>query len=138
MNSNRNSNYAKNKGLLVFLARQYRKNPTTAEKILWQALRNRQLDGYKFRRQHPYNAFILDFYCASAKLGIEIDGDIHLKADRIARDAERDKILTKCGIKVIRFNNHEVIESLDATLLKILDILRIRCPRTSPTRNKIQ
>jgi very-short-patch-repair endonuclease len=62
---------------IVDLCREQRKSPTEAEFVLWNHLRNRNLGGYKFRRQHPIGGYILDFYCAEAKTGIELDGAVH-------------------------------------------------------------
>lgn len=60
------------------LCRDFRKNPTKAEACLWEILRSKQLEGYKFRRQHPMKGYILDFYCPELKLAIEVDGQIHM------------------------------------------------------------
>ncbi|MEJ0064477.1 MAG: endonuclease domain-containing protein [Caulobacteraceae bacterium] len=67
-----------------------RKNLTPPEARLWQALRGRALDGLKFRRQHPIGPFILDFYCVSARLAVEVDGSVHTLGDNPARDDSRD------------------------------------------------
>jgi very-short-patch-repair endonuclease len=62
---------------LVQQARRFRKEQTTAEELLWEVLRDRQLEGIKFRRQHPFSRFILDFYCSKARLVVELDGAVH-------------------------------------------------------------
>jgi len=101
---------------IIELARDLRKNSTRAEKLLWSVLRNRQLNGVKFYRQHPliyeedrgrHYFFIPDFYCASHKLIIELDGKIH--AYQIDYDRQRELILRKLGLTVVRFNNEETL-----------------------------
>jgi very-short-patch-repair endonuclease len=87
-------------------ARELRKSMTEAEEILWKHLRKRQVKGMHFRRQHPYNIYILDFYCFEANIAIEIDGDIHLKQK--AYDEERTRFLESSGLKVVRFKNEDV------------------------------
>ena len=99
-------------------ARELRQPQTPAERVLWGRLRNRQL-GPKFRRQHPIGHFIVDFYCAEAKLAIEIDGDSH--ADQVEYDAERTAWLAEQGTRVIRFTNRQVHQQIDAVLEVILN-----------------
>ncbi len=82
---------------------------TPAEKRLWSALRNKQLDGLKFRRQHPVGNFILDFYCPACKLVIEVDGKIHDRPSQINRDRARTAKLMEYGYTVLRFRNEQVI-----------------------------
>lgn len=106
-------------------ARRLRANPTPAEAKLWEALKGKQLNGLKFRQQHPVEQFILDFYCPSCKLVIEIDGEIH--GDRQEYDQARTEKLNTLGYQVIRFTNSEVINDLDKVLSQILEkIIRIR------------
>lgn len=95
-----------------------RQNLTRAEAILWQALRRRQLNNLKFRCQHPIGRFIVDFYCPTCKLVIEVDGDIH--AQQVEYDFERSQHLSLYGYRVIRFRNEEVIQDLDLVLARIL------------------
>jgi very-short-patch-repair endonuclease len=85
-----------------------RHSMTYAEKLMWNYLRNRNVVGCKFRRQHSINNFIADFYCHEAKLVIEIDGSIHNSAEQAERDIQRTIILEQFGIKVLRFTNHDV------------------------------
>lgn len=95
---------------LTTLARENRKNPTTAEKQMWQQLlRMRQFSDYKFLRQKPIGGYILDFYCAALQLAIEIDGDSH--AEREEYDAERTRFLNACGIQVLRYSNDDVLQN---------------------------
>ncbi len=102
-------------------ARQLRQNATPAEQILWQALRNRQLNGLKFRRQHPIGRFILDFYCAEKRLAVEVDGGQHADPDQRRDDQARTAALAAHGITVLRFWNHEVLNQLEAVLQAILE-----------------
>ena len=87
---------------------------TPSEKLLWKYLSNRGLIGAKFRRQHPVGGFIIDFYCSAARLGVEVDGEIH--ADRVEYDREREAVLNSRGIRIIRFKNDQVLNSLDSVL----------------------
>jgi very-short-patch-repair endonuclease len=98
-------------------AHELRQPQTPAEQKLWLHLRNRQLDGFKFRRQHPIDRFIIDFYCAEAKLCIEIDGDSH--AEQIEYDQARTEYLNERGYTVIRFTNREVFNQCEAVLQAI-------------------
>jgi very-short-patch-repair endonuclease len=98
-------------------AREFRKDATVAEKVLWQSLRDRRLEGRKFRRQHAIDRFIVDFYCRDASLVVELDGDVH--AQLVERDAERAEILMRAGLTVIRFTNDEVLTALDDVLDRI-------------------
>ena len=90
---------------------------TNAEQSLWQALRGRQILGYKFRRQHPFGDFILDFVCLEKKLVIEVDGGQHSKQAKA--DAVRTDRLAKAGFRVLRFWNHEVLSQAEAVKEKI-------------------
>ncbi len=87
-------------------ARELRRPQTPAEARLWKVLRNRQLSGYKFRRQHTIGRFIVDFYCAEASLVVEIDGDSH--AEQIEYDANRTAWLAEQGYRVLRFTNRDI------------------------------
>jgi very-short-patch-repair endonuclease len=98
-------------------ARELRQPQTPAESKLWARLRNSQL-GFKFRRQHPIDRFIVDFYCAACRLVVEIDGDSH--AQQIEYDAARTDWLNERGYRVIRFANRDVYQNLDAVLEVIL------------------
>jgi very-short-patch-repair endonuclease len=98
-------------------AKQLRKRSTPAEEMLWQALRNRQLNGLRFRRQHPVGRFILDFYCPSTKLVIELDGAGHTEQQEY--DTARTQELEPHGYRVIRFDNQRVMNDLDAVLDEI-------------------
>jgi very-short-patch-repair endonuclease len=104
-------------------AADLRKSMTYAEKVLWQQLRNRNVKGLKFRRQHPVSIFILDFYCHEKKLAIEVDGGIHQSEDQREWDENRSFELNELGITVLRFKNEEVIDSTDEVVKKINDYL---------------
>jgi very-short-patch-repair endonuclease len=91
---------------------------TPSETKVWLAVRNRQL-GFKIRRQQPMGRFILDFYCADAKLAIEIDGDVHARPDQALNDSARTAWLEERGYAVIRFDAQDVDDSLPAVLRAI-------------------
>jgi very-short-patch-repair endonuclease len=93
---------------------------TKGEKLLWGRLRASRLNGLKFRRQCGIGIYIVDFYCPELKLAIEIDGDVHGYEVRRIQDEDREKSLQKLGIKVLRFTNGEVIESINGVLEQIL------------------
>lgn len=95
-------------------ARELRRELTPIEAILWQRLRSRRLAGLKFRRQHPIGPFITDFYCAERKLVIEIHGDT--PAEKARYDASRTAWLEEQGIRVIRFNNRDVLDNLPGVI----------------------
>jgi len=102
-------------------SRYLRRHQTDAERIIWKALRNRQLYGFKFRRQHPIGPYILDFYCHQARLDVEIDGGQHYTDDGIRRDEERDAELEQQGIKVLRYSNSEVLNETDSVVEEIFE-----------------
>ncbi|MDB9781698.1 isoleucine--tRNA ligase [Winogradskyella sp.] len=101
------------------------KNPTEAEKVLWEALRNKNLDGYKFRREHIIDEFIVDFVCLSKNLVIEVDGGYHNQPEVQDADKLRTDILEELGYRVVRFTNEEVIGDIDKVLEKIAYELRM-------------
>jgi very-short-patch-repair endonuclease len=104
-------------------ARTLRKHPTPAEDSLWQRLRGSHLHGAKFRRQVPFDRFVVDFYCYAAKLVVEIDGAQHeWFADY---DEGRTEILERLGVRVLRFTNAEVCDDLEAVLARIREELRL-------------
>jgi very-short-patch-repair endonuclease len=119
---------------LLRIAGDLRHSMTPAERLLWNKLRNRKLLGFKFRRQHPFNEIILDFYCHDARLSIEVDGDVHLDLYQKERDKERTFILNKFGIKELRFSNWEVENQKEKVLDRIKNYLQSLPP--SPVRGK--
>ena len=94
-----------------------RNNMPPAEWLLWKKLNNKQLSGYKFRRQYGIKQFVIDFYCPALKLAIEIDGDSHI--DALEYDHNRQKYIESLGIKLLRFSNLEIYENLDRIIEKI-------------------
>ncbi|MDY6867497.1 MAG: endonuclease domain-containing protein [Chloroflexota bacterium] len=100
-------------------ARDLRKKQTPAESLLWSKLRSRQLSGFKFRRQHPIDNYILDFYCSEAHLAVEIDGSQHINSENKEMDDARTAFLMKKGIRVIRFWNNDVLNNLDDVIAEI-------------------
>jgi very-short-patch-repair endonuclease len=105
-------------------ARQLRREMTPAEKILWQKLRGNKL-GVHFRRQQVVAGFIVDFYCHKADLVIELDGSVHDEEEQKENDAEREKVLVRMGLQVVRFRNEEVTGNLSEVLRKIHDIILV-------------
>jgi very-short-patch-repair endonuclease len=107
-------------------AKELRKNMTPAEGVLWERLRRRRLAGIKFRRQHPIGACIVDFYCAEARLAIEVDGGIHRQ--QVNADASRSQKLEEHGYRVLRFTNQQI----KANLENILSIIQAACQLKTP------
>jgi leucyl-tRNA synthetase len=104
---------------LLKRAREMRQPQTPAEATPGRALRNRNLK-YKFRRQHPVDHFIVDFYCAQAKLCIEVDGAAHLEPSQKEYDAARTAYLEELGYSMIRFTNDDVRYNVDAVVDEIV------------------
>jgi len=100
-------------------AQELRQRQTKAEKILWSVLRNRQLKGKKFRRQHPITCYVADFYCHECKLVVELDGHHHKKPETKEYDQKRTSVLNDLGVTVLRFWNEEVINDVSTVLTKI-------------------
>ncbi|MEH2056965.1 MAG: endonuclease domain-containing protein [Nostoc sp.] len=98
-------------------AKELRQQMTPEEKILWQHLRANRLNGLHFRRQQIINGFIADFYCHATALVIEVDGKIH--EQQAEYDAERDKVLSARGLRLLRIKNEEVRHELDKVLMRI-------------------
>ncbi len=105
----------------IFLrAVMLRKNMTEAEKILWKELRKRDVFKARWKRQHPIDIFIVDFYCHEYKLVIELDGEIHLREDVQEHDNGREYEIEKFGITILRFTNKEIYEDLALVKDRIL------------------
>ena len=98
-----------------------RKNQTEAETLLWRRIRNRQLGGYKFRRQHFFPPYVVDFLCIEKRLVIELDGGQHASA--VEADERRTKFLEQKGFSVVRFWNNEVLGDAETVLERILELL---------------
>jgi very-short-patch-repair endonuclease len=107
----------------VRAARELRQRETQAEKRLWNALRGKRLNGLKFRRQHPYEHYVLDFFCVEQDLVIELDGSVHDSPEQAAYDEERAAFLRERGLRMLRFRNEEVEQALTSVLQKIIDTL---------------
>ena len=110
---------AHNKKYLKEKRKHLRNNGTSAEATLWRLLSNKKLEGRKFRRQHSVENYILDFYCPSEKLAIELDGARHFTELGLKEDESRDKELQRLGIRVLRFENEDVFKATNAVLEKI-------------------
>lgn len=106
-------------------AAELRKNMTVAEKLLWQQLRNRKVQGLKFRRQHPVDIFILDFYCHDIKLAIEVDGGIHNQQDQKQWDDNRTFTLNEFGIQILRFSNDDVIYHTERVVDSMKELIKL-------------
>ena len=96
-----------------------RKSQTDAEKKLWNILRNKQMGGCKFFRQYGIGSYIVDFYCPLLKIVIEVDGGQHYSEEGIAYDYQREEFLKRAGIKVIRFNNLDVLKNMEGVFESI-------------------
>jgi very-short-patch-repair endonuclease len=105
-------------------ARELRRNQTEAEEVLWAQVRNRQLGGFKIRRQHVINEIIVDFYCVEKKLCIEVDGPYHSAPSVQDADEQRDLDLEFHGHTILRFSNNQVLFDLDTVLAIILAKLK--------------
>ena len=107
-------------------AREFRRRLTPPEARLWFAIKNGKLEALKFRRQHPVEPYILDFYCAEARLVVEVDGRGHDHPEQIEKDLRRTRFLADKGIDVIRFVAEDVRVNLDGVLEAILGAARGR------------
>ncbi len=112
------------------LARKNRQQATEAERLLWRHLRNRRMDGYKFRRQAVIEPYIVDFVCLEAKLIVEADGGQHL--EQMGDDIRRTAVLESMGYKVKRFWNNEILRDTDVVLEEIRRVL-LEAPSPQPS-----
>ena len=108
---------------LTDVAKSLRKTSTDAERVLWRSLRGTQLDGLKFRRQHPIGPYVVDFVCLERSIVVEINGGQHAEEAQEAKDGVRDKWLQDEGFRVLRFWNHEVLSNTEG----VLEALRTAC-----------
>ena len=113
-------------------AKQLRTQLTDCERLLWRQLRNRQLVGFKFRRQHPCPPYVLDFYCADLMLVVELDGGQHYEEAGRERDRVRTDFLQRKGLDVLRFSNLDVLQNLDGVLAEIIRWIEARPPHPNP------
>ncbi len=106
-----------------------RKNQTDCERILWNILRYKQCNGYRFLRQYSVGSYIIDFYCPKLRLAIELDGGQHAEEIQKTYDQERTAFLLGNDIKELRFWNSEILENLEGVYDKILE----NCPAVTPS-----
>ena len=112
-------------------SRSLRTNMTDAEQALWQRIRRKQIQGVQFYRQKPLFEFVVNFYCPVAKLVIELDGSQHFAEEHQAKDQERDSALARLGLRVLRFDNRQILLETDAVLEVIDKIVKDRARTTS-------
>lgn len=103
---------------------RFRSNPTQGEEVLWNLLKSKQLEGYKFRRQHIIDKYIADFVCLKEKIIVEVDGLIHQLPENKLSDQQRTEVLNHFGFEVIRFTNEEVLNETDKVLINILTAIK--------------
>ena len=106
-------------------AKELRLNPTAAEQVLWEILRNKKMLGLRFKHQHPINIFIADFYCHTLKLVIEVDGGIHNTEENKEYDNNRTAEFKNYGITVLRFTNDEVLNNIEM----VRNVIASECKR---------
>ena len=107
-------------------ARALRTGLTDAEQALWHRIRRKQIQNVQFYRQKPLRSFIVDSYCPAAKLVVELDGSQHFETGRQAKDRARDAALAGLGLRVLRFDNRQVLLEMDAVLAAIDEAVRGR------------
>jgi very-short-patch-repair endonuclease len=120
------------------IARHLREQSTEIEKRLWRLLRDRRFDEFKFRRQYQCGPYFLDFYCPTAHLAVELDGSGHGYPGQQMRDRARDEFLTTQGIKVLRFWNNQLLDSLENIRTTIWYELMKRTGRTEEIASYLQ
>ncbi len=108
------------------LSRSLRSGLTLAEQRLWERVRRKQIHGVQFYRQKPLAGYIVDFYGAAARLVIELDGSQHMAPDAQAYDAQRTQVLEGLGLRVLRFDNQQVLTQMDAVMAVVFDVVRQR------------
>ncbi|MEK7518917.1 MAG: DUF559 domain-containing protein [Patescibacteria group bacterium] len=102
------------------IRRKLRSNMPKAEVMLWSRLKGKQLGGLKFRRQYSVGSYVVDFYCPSVRLVVEVDGETHLGQNSKTKDAERQRAIEAVGLRVIRVLNTDVYQNIDGVLEYIL------------------
>jgi very-short-patch-repair endonuclease len=120
----KNRNHLSNKIELKYFRKRLRNRSTSAEAALWNILKNRQVGGRKFRRQHSFKNYIVDFYCSSEKMIIELDGDVHGDYFQIQKDEARDDFFRTNGFKVIRFENRFIFQYPEMVIETIISNFR--------------
>src|SRR5688572_2801843 len=115
------------KPTVFFRAQELRRNPTPTEELLWKFLSNKQMEGVKFRRQHPIDIYVIDFYSHELKLGVEVDGDYHNDKIQSFEDENRDLTLASYGLTMVRYSNDDVLKNTPTVLEDIRTrIIRLR------------
>jgi very-short-patch-repair endonuclease len=109
---------------LTKYAQNLRCDPTDAERKLWSKLRLKQLNGYQFYRQKVIGNYIVDFCCPALKLVIEVDGSQHYSDTGVKADKKRDDYLQSCGLKVLRFNDYDVLTNISGVIENILETMK--------------
>lgn len=102
-----------NKRSLLDIRSALRANSTPSEEILWEEIRNRKLNGLKFKRQHSIGNYIVDFYCASKRLIVELDGEVHNTSDQKEKDKHRDENLSEMNFRILRISNSLVLNDME-------------------------
>ena len=110
---------------IIRRAKSLRWRQTPCEERLWKILRKGNLNGLKFRRQHPLSYYVVDFYCHELRLVIEVDGDIHEKPEIKEYDAKREKAIRELGLTMMRFSNEDVYFNSGWIVLKILEYRKV-------------
>ncbi len=118
------------------VAKKLRRNQTNSEKLLWSYLRNRNIDGVKFRRQYPIGVYVLDFVSIEKKLVVEIDGGQHNEQDHKEYDDIRSSWLQQEGFRVLRFWNNEILENSEGVVFKIREELGKPSSLPSPLKRE--
>ena len=108
---------------LIVNSRTLRSDMTDAERLLWRRVRFKQVSGLPFYRQKPLLKFVVDFYCPKAKLVIELDGSQHFEAAHRSADEERDAALTGAGLRVLRFDNRQVLMEIEGVMAVIDEVV---------------
>jgi very-short-patch-repair endonuclease len=124
--------YILNRSSLKDLRKKLRKDQPSTERLLWSRLRNRQMLGFKFRRQYSIGQYIVDSCCPEAKLIIELDGESHfVNAEAKENDKIRQNYLEQLGFRVLRFTNTELSENFEGVLESIANYLKVTSPNLS-------
>jgi very-short-patch-repair endonuclease len=113
-------------------ARHFRAEMTDSERMIWSRLRRKQILGTQFYRQKPIGSYVVDFYAPRAKLIVEVDGSQHLHPEYAQKDKQRDAYLASQGLRVLRFSNLQVLQTLDAVVEVIFQVVADHLDRNPP------
>ncbi len=105
--------------------KKLRQNQTNAEELVWRFLRNKQMLGYKFKRQYSVDHFVIDFYCSELKLAVEVDGESHNNPEQRKYDSKRQKYLEKFNIKFVRIKDEDLLGNPNEAFKKIEDSIQL-------------